>query len=202
MQRRIIALALLMAGAATALADEQRGFYAGTAVGQFNLAVDDRRNFAADDSAFRIFAGWRLTRVIALELAYTDLGSPEQIRFDDCPEPLLCMALGRTRISAAGFAPYVVTTVPLGAFELNAKLGYFFYDFEFTLDSTYCDQNPNGCTNPLDRVKERDERFTYALGMGAVVLDRVNIRLEYEAIDISGSVDNASVFWASAAWRF
>jgi hypothetical protein len=37
--------------------------------------------------------------------------------------------------------------------------------------------------------------------LSAVVLDRFDIRLEFESIDVS-EADGASAYWVSAAWRF
>lgn len=177
MQRWIVTLALLTAAAGTAVADENRGLYVGAGVGQFNVEIDDI-DFDSDDTALRLFGGWRMSPNFAFELAYIDFGAPEEdvgggIDF---------------QVEATGFAPYLVLTAPLGVLELYTKLGYLFYDVEFSATG-------------LGSAEESDEDFVYALGLGMVFMDHLNIRLEYEGIDISDT-DDATAYWLSGAWRF
>ena len=117
-------MALACCSTAT-LADENTGLYLGGGFGQFGLEfdnIDDAvEDFDFDDSdqAYKLFGGWRFSPYIAAELAYMDLGAPNEA-FDD--------GVDEAEVDADidGFAPYVVGTLPLGIFEIFAKVGYLF----------------------------------------------------------------------------
>src|SRR5262245_33777098 len=105
---------------------ETRGLYLGAGVGQFNAGIDDVdqldnaiSRWSEDDTAYKIFAGYRLNPYVGLELDYINLGKPSG-----------AVVPGRNVDSAVdGFAPYVIGTMPLGKyFEVFGRLGYYFYD--------------------------------------------------------------------------
>jgi hypothetical protein len=50
-------------------------------------------------------------------------------------------------------------------------------------------------------IDERGEDTVWGAGLGIDVLDRLNLRLEYEEIDIS-ELDEADALWLNAAWKF
>jgi opacity protein-like surface antigen len=184
MQRWIVTLALLTTAAGVAYADEVKGLYVGAGVGQFNVEIQDvglsGEDFDSDDTAFRVFGGWRMNPNFAFELAYIDFGAPsEDVSGVDVD------------IEVTGFAPYLVLTAPVGVLELYTKLGYLFYDAELSASA-------GGLSASEDTS---DEEFVYALGLGLVFFDRLNVRLEYEGIDIQNAED-ATAYWLSGAWRF
>ena len=82
-----ITAALLLSGlaaAAAAQADEESGFYAGAGVGVFDVRIDDFDDidetiddYDSDDTAWKVFGGWRMTKYFAAEVAYVNLGSPD-----------------------------------------------------------------------------------------------------------------------------
>ena len=182
----------LAAGTATAEVDNPRGFYAGAGVGQFNVDIDNVDEFGdtvgdldADDAAFRIFAGYRLTPFISFEAAYVDFGSPSD-EFNASGTD------GDYRLELAGFAPAVVGTIPVGPVELFAKAGWYFYDADVRISLDGGD---------VIRSDSSGDDFMYGAGVGITFFDRVNTRLEYEVIDIENT-DDANALWASASWRF
>ncbi len=192
MQRFLIAaLTASVLATAPAFADNDRGAYIGVGVGQFNIKSDldlgetpgeSVERFDSDDTSLKLFGGWRFNRYLALELAYIDLGSLED-RIAGLPVDL----------SIEGFAPYVVGTLPLGIFELFAKVGYFFYDAEAGV---------GGSNSGLPRVSDSDsdEDLVYAFGVGITLFDHLNARLEYELFDTDD--DDSDAIWLSGAWRF
>jgi OOP family OmpA-OmpF porin len=184
----VLTLALTMA-AGSAIADENQGFYLGAGVGQFNLEVDDisdisSETFDSDDTSLKIFGGWRFNPYFSAELAYIDFGGPEDT---------ISTTLGDVNadIEISGFAPYLVGTLPLGIFELFAKVGYYFYDADITLS------DQSGSLS--DDVS--DEDLVYGAGVGLVLFDHLDARLEYEIIDVS-DVETADALWLTGAWRF
>src|SRR6187402_2107091 len=106
--------------------EEVSGFYIGGGVGQFNAGIDDVDDVDAtvdewddDDTAYKLFGGYRLNRFLAFELDYINLGEPSGA------------AVPGINVDAAvdGFAPFVVGTIPLGPyFEVYGRAGYYFYD--------------------------------------------------------------------------
>jgi len=184
----IVMLSLAMA-AAPAIADENQGLYLGAGVGLFNLEIDDFEDitsdtFDSDDTSLKIFGGWRFNPYFAAELAYIDFGGPEDT-----------VDSGGVNVDVqaeiAGFAPYLVGTLPLGIFELFAKVGYYFYDVDFTASA------PG--VSASDSIS--DEDLVYGAGLGLVLFDHLNARLEYEIVDVS-DVQDAYAIWLTGAWRF
>lgn len=182
--------ALSVATVPAAFADENAGWYLGGGVGQFNAQIDDINQvddtinrWDEDDTAYKLFAGYRLNKILAFELDYINLG-----------EPSGAVVPGfNVDSSVDGFAPYVVATLPLGNFfEVYGRLGYYFYDATV------------GVENTLDNRVEFDEEsqdLVYGAGIGANIGEKLNIRFEYEKFDLEG-LDDADSLWLTAAWRF
>jgi len=189
----IAALGLL---SSAAFAGEESGFYAGAGVGQANLSVDGfditdglDYDFDADDTAFKVFGGWRFNKYISVELDYLDLGTMSDSETFDTGEGLVDVD---TDIDVSGFAPYVVGTLPLGIFELSAKLGYVFYDVDFKVSSD--------ATGESISESDSDEDLAYGVGAGMTFFDHLNVMLEYEVIDVTDA--DIDAFWLTGAWRF
>ncbi|HUQ12197.1 MAG TPA: porin family protein [Steroidobacteraceae bacterium] len=187
------ALATLAVAAAAPAAwsqEENRGFYLGGGVGQFNAQIDDVDqvdntvdDWDEDDTAYKFFGGYRMNNFLSFELAYINLG-----------EPSGNVVPGRNvDASIDGFAPYVVGTIPIGKwFEVYGRLGYYFYDATV------------GVEDELDNRAEFDEEsedLVYGAGIGANIGERLNVRFEYERFDLQG-VDDADSLWLTAAWKF
>jgi len=191
LSKLLIAGLLLSFAAAPALADEDSGFYAGAGVGKFGLKLDaddldlDDFDFDDDASSFKVFAGWRFNKFLSAELDYLDLGTPEETFTDG-------ISTADLGIGVNGFAPYAIATLPVGFFEVFAKLGYLFYDVEISVHET---------GSPPFSASESDEGMIYGGGIGFVFFGRLNIRAEYETYDV-GDVDRSDAFWLTAAWRF
>ncbi len=183
-------LAVAAAAPAANAQDENRGFYLGGGVGQFNAQIDDVDqlddavdSWDEDDTAYKFFGGYRLNNFLAVELDYINLGKPSG-----------AVVPGRNvDASIDGFAPYVVGTFPLGkVFEIYGRLGYYFYDATV------------GVEDELDNRAEFDEEsedLVYGAGIGANIGERFNVRFEYERFDLQG-VDDADSLWLTAAWKF
>lgn len=183
-----LAVAALAAASAAQAQDNESGFYAGGGVGTFDVEIDDFDDvddtidrYDSDDTAWKAFAGWRMNPYLAFELAYVNLGSPDDEILPDT----------RLTVETDGFAPYVVGTIPIGWFELFAKAGYYWYDIEARVSSPF----------GVARDKDSGSTFTWSAGAGVNVFERVNIRLEYEQFDFDES-DDAKALWLTGAYRF
>jgi len=146
-------------------------------VDQIDNTVDRWKD---DDTAYKIFAGYRLNRFLGFELDYVNLGKPSGE-----------VVPGFNVQSAVdGFAPYVVGTIPLGRyFELYGRAGYYFYDANMQT------------TDTLDnrvKFKEDSDSFVYGGGLGMNLGEKFNLRAEYERYDIK-NLDDADALWLTAA---
>ncbi len=184
-----LAVAALAVAASAGAQDNESGFYAGAGVGSYNLDVDNPGDvgdafdrYSSDDTAWKAFVGWRMNPYLAFEAAYVNLGSPDDTIAPDT----------KLTVETDGFAPYVVGTLPIGDwFEAFAKAGYYWYDVTARVTS------PLG----IARDSRSDEAFTWSAGLGVNVFERVNLRLEYEQLDIDNT-DKSNALWLTGAWRF
>lgn len=173
--------------------DNSRGFSVGVGTGQFNLNVDgleDLDDAAAtvrdsDANAWKLFLGYRFTKWFSVEAAYIDLGDPGD-SFDTSGSD------GNYRVQLSGFAPSLIGTIPLGPVEIFGKVGRYYYDVDTRLDF---DSGPD-----LNTSYSRDDTL-WGVGISGVVLKRVELRAEYQNIEIDNADDSDAV-WLSAAWRF
>ena len=185
----VLAAAALAAAASAQATDNEAGFYAGAGVGTFDVKINDFddvttevERYDSDDTAYKVFGGWRMNPYLAFELAYVNLGSPTD---EILPGTNLT-------VETDGFAPYVVGTFPIGDwFELFAKAGYYWYDVETRVSS------PLGSASS----KSSDDNFTWSAGAGVNIFEHVNIRLEYEQFDFEDT-DTSNALWLTGAFRF
>jgi Outer membrane protein beta-barrel domain len=194
---RLVAAATLLALSGTwtaANAENDSGFYLGGGVGQFNVKVDDVddtddaiERLDDDDTSWKAFVGYRFNPYLSLEAAYIDFGGPSD-RIEGSGSS------GDYKVEASGFAPYVIGTLPLGPVELFAKVGYYFYDADLTVDL-------DDLGGDVFRSSSSEEDLLYGAGVGMTFFEHLHGRLEYEKID-SDVVDDADAIWLSGAWRF
>lgn len=184
---------------ATASADDNdSGFYIGAGIGQFDSKVEDIEGLTdaisnfdkEDDTAWKVFAGWRFMKWLALEAAYIDLGNPRG-NFDASGTS------GDYTVELSGFAPYLVGTLPLGIFELSGRVGYYFHDLEINVDL----DNIGPGNGDVIGSDESTEAFVYGVGAGVTFFDHLNTKLEYELYDVD-RMDDTYALWLTGEWRF
>jgi hypothetical protein len=182
----ILAASALMAAPEAAQNDDNTsGFYLGVGLGDFSTDIDELDDvddvdldFDADENARKLFAGWRFNRFIAMQVDVVDFERSVDAR----------NALNVVSTQSEGIAPSVVGTLPLGPVELFARAGILWYNLE--IDS--------GNTAVVDD-SARDPIF--GVGVGVTVAERVNLRAEYEVVEID-QLDDSHAVWLTAAWRF
>jgi Outer membrane protein beta-barrel domain len=183
----------------TAIADDENdsGPYVGGGYGQFDTSVSDIEGLTdaigdldTDDSAWKLFFGWRFNKFISLEADYIDLGSPRG-DFDASGTS------GDYQLDLAGFGAYVIGTLPIGIFELSGKVGYYFHDLEIDVDL----DNIGPGNGDVIGGDDSGEAVVYGVGAGVTLFDHLNTKIEYELFDID-RLDDAYTFWLTAAWRF
>ena len=180
-----VAALSLAAGPALGQVDEndnRQGFYIGAGLGEFSSSIDGppaigEIDLDSDDTATKLFGGWRLNRFFAVQLDYIDFGRSSG-------------ASGLLDVSSdtSGFAPNVIGTLPIGFFELFAKVGMMWYDVDLDVEN-----------DPT--LSDSSEDLIYGVGVGLTLVERLSLRLEYEVVDIERTND-ADAVWLTAAWRF
>ena len=159
----LAALALMAATAAQA--DVQPGFYAGVSIGSAS-AEEDESGFDGDDTGFKLFGGYSFNENFAVELAYFDGGAPD----DDFGPVNVELEVNGFNASAVGRLPVSETVALFG------KIGFASYDIEATASS-------GGFSASAD---DSDSDLSYGIGAAIAINERFGVRVEYEAIDVSG----------------
>ena len=195
MKKTMLAGAVLAATMSTAaLADNPTGFYVGGGFGRFNLDIDSPADFgnginaAVDDNdnSYKLLAGYRFAPFLALEAAYVNLGEPGDAISS-------AGSNGRYSLKTDGFAPAVIGTIPLGPLELSGKVGYYYYDVDVRT-------NLNTAGSQFVTGHSRND-FFYGAGLGITFVEHLNVKVEYERLDLE-NYDKSDVVWLTAAWRF
>jgi opacity protein-like surface antigen len=190
---------LLLLGGGTVRAEENpTGPYVTVGVGDFTAKIDDIEGVTdainnlkdSTDTAWKIGFGWRFAKFFALETDYLDLGNPSA-NFDATGSD------GDYKVELSGYGLYAIGTLPLGIFELFAKLGYYFHDLKVNVDFNNIGVN-NGSVFTSD---DNGQAWVYGIGAGVTLIDHLNFNLEYEQMDIDKLKDSYT-FWLNAAWRF
>lgn len=190
-----IAGALLLAAAVPAFAENPSGPYVGAAWGQFNLNIDNLNDLGqavtsithSNADAQKYFAGWRLSPYFALEGAYVDLGNPGN-NFSATGSN------GNYRVHMDGWSPTAIGTLPLGPIEVFAEAGYLFYNVNLTANYTA------PASETIESSHSRSD-FLYGGGLGVTFFDHLNVRAEYQELNLS-QYHNSDALWLSGAWRF
>jgi hypothetical protein len=177
-----------------AMAETDSGFYAGAGIGQASIKTDSMDvvpgysyRFSANDTAFKIFGGWRLNKYLGFEVDYMDLGNPSDTMNFDTVDGIVPV---KSEIGVTAWAPYLVGTLPIGIFELSAKLGYAWWNADFKASA-------QGLS---DHGSQSGDDFAWGVGAGMTFFDHFNTKVEYEAVDISHVTVDA--WWLTGAWRF
>ena len=187
MRAVLVLFAASVLATAPALADDDKnnGFYFGVGVGDFSTGVDDvsdveetNLDFQSDESAQKLFAGWRFNRFMALQI--------DRVGFERSVDARNALNVFATE--AEGFAPSFVGLLPLGSLELFARGGILWYDLDIARND-----------NSLADLSDRDPIF--GAGIGFTIAERLNLRAEYEVVEIDG-LDDPDAVWLTAAWRF
>jgi hypothetical protein len=160
---------LLLAGGAAYADDPPLGFYLGAGVGSATLELEDSNStadFKGDDTGFKIAAGYRFMKWLAVEANYTDYGKPE----DD--------VLGlRLQGDFDAFSVSVLGLLPLGDFDLFARGGLARWNGSLTAEPFGVEVSEDN-TDPL-------------IGFGAQFrVGQVAFRLEYEGLLLGFDDDN------------
>ena len=188
------ATAALCLLAAPAIAANPSGVYLGGGWGQFDLHINNLDDVGqaissivhSHDNAWQVFAGYRFHPYIGVEAAYVDLGKPGD-QFTATGHD------GHYALHLNGFEPSVVGTIPLGPVELFARAGYLYYDVRLNVNSS-------SLSNAGLASSHTRESFLYGGGLGVTFFDHLNLRAEYDQLDLR-NYQSSQAIWLLLAWR-
>ena len=116
--------------------------------------------FDGNDTALKIFGGYRFNDNFAIEAFYTDFGEP-----DDWP----------LSIEASAFGASVVGIIPVAQqFELFGKIGLAAWDADFI--------------DPFGTYSDDGSDLTYGIGGAFIINQQASIRVEWEFYDIEADI--------------
>jgi opacity protein-like surface antigen len=180
------ALAGLCAG--TAAHADNTGIYAGFSLGQARTdfsdeALDDL--FDGEDTAFKLFLGYRVLDWVGFEAGYVDLG-------EIAPRGNL-PAFSQVQVDQAGFNVFGVLYWDIANVDLFAKGGFMLSQVRARTNTFF---------GTFDNV---DNSTDLAWGVGAQVrFGKLAVRLEYERFDFDAGVglDTPEMVSLGATWTF
>jgi opacity protein-like surface antigen len=163
----LTALVALLVQPATAA---DNGFYLGASVGQMGIKINedtDEIDFSGDDTAFKVFAGFRFITFLGVEGSYVDLGAPSEF----------LEGLDATiETDITGYDGFVVGYLPLGIADIFAKAGVIAWDA--SISGQIGDETQ----------RESDDGTDPAYGIGVQFrIKSFAIRAEFEYFDIEGA---------------
>jgi OOP family OmpA-OmpF porin len=189
----IAAVGLALSTTAT-LADDFKGFYAGAGIATTSLeddfGLDDR------DTGFKLFAGYSFGEQLAIELAYLDGGTVEQVEDVFFFDPPLAGSAFKTEIETKVINLSAIGKFPLTEnFSLFGKLGYAAIESDVNLRFI----SANSFSDTLTDNTDRTEKLSYGAGAVYSFGKNFQLRAEYEGFDVASDLDSLSL---SAVFRF
>jgi OOP family OmpA-OmpF porin len=187
--RRVIGFVTVLILAASLPAEAKKnGFFAGGGIGQATVKfseIDDEVgeiDFSGDDSGYKLFLGYRMLDFFAIQAEYVDFGTAEDV--------VGTAGDLRTAVDLSSFNAFAVGLLPLGPFDLFAKLGVVSWDADIsaTLDDITNRSSDDG-TDPA-----------YGLGVG-LRFGSFAVRGEFEYFDVDDA-DDLYLISLSALYTF
>ncbi len=166
--KRILLLVALMSFVASSAALAEP-FYLGASVGKTGLKVDEfNSTFDGNDTAYKVFAGYRFIKFFGLEGGYVDFGSPSDSRDGIDLE-----------FDATAWDLFAVGVIPVAEhFELFGKAGFFRWDTNVRLSGAM-----------VARESDSGNDAAYGIGLAIKPSKLIAIRLEYERFKVANTDD-------------
>ncbi len=157
--KKLAATLGMLAACAVAPASADTGFYLGGSLGNAsfdgeapgtNISIDD------DDTAYKLYAGFRVISLLAIEGGYVDFGE---------------MSGAAGKVDLSGWDLFGVANLPIGPVNLFAKVGGIAWESDFS--------------NAISSVDDSDFDLAYGVG-AAFRFGSFGVRAEYEIFETGG----------------
>jgi len=188
MKRSILWLMVCVIAAATPAVAADNGFYIGASIGGSSLDISDFDDelgdidFSDGDTAYKLFAGYRVLSFLAVEAGYVDFGDPSDV--------IGGLEAVDVQVSLTGWDAFAVGILPIGPVDIFAKVGVISWDADIraALDDL------------VDSDSDSGTDAAWGLGV-ALRLGSFAIRVEGEQFDVDGA-DNLYLVSAGATFTF
>jgi OOP family OmpA-OmpF porin len=159
----IFGLALACVAASSVAADAP--WYVGGGIGVSNFDCPAASSCDTSDQAYKVYAGYRLSRQVALEAGYSDLGKTTATAADSL-----------TETKPRGITAHVVGLWPFTErFSLLGRLGVIYGDSKVT--------------GSAPTRNEKGTEFAWGVGLHFDLVPDVAVRLEWERFHFRDDVD-------------
>lgn len=154
------------------------GPYFGASLGQASADLGDLgpdTTVDDTDTEWKIYGGWRLFKFVALEAGFSDMGEVSAASTIDTSS---------VSMSADGITVAALGVLPVGNFDLFAKMGYLYWDADLAINDPLL--------GPINTSDDGDDTI---LGAGVVwnYPGPGAARLEYEKAELGGlDIDSIS----------
>ncbi len=165
-RRLILATLLALSVSSTTVAK----VYVGAAAGQTTLKrTEFATDFDAKDTSWKVYAGFRIFKLLGVEASYNDMGSPDD-------------AAGGYQFKAdtKSWDAFAVGVLPLGRFEVFAKAGVVYWKTDTII---------TGGSIPTFRNKDSGVDAAYGAGAAFKFAKLLAIRAEYEKFEVGGGAN-------------
>ena len=183
MKTTILACGTLLLGLASFSSRAvDNGIYLGVGIGQGGVQIEERFDgenfdFDANDTAYKLIAGWRFLDWPAVEANYVDLGTADD-RIDGVD----------IEADVSGFSLAALGFLPIGPVDVYAKLGAVNWDAELSAPGTGFSGSGDGTD------------FMYGAGVQFRIWS-LSFRGEYEIFDVSDA-DTVDMISLGVTWTF
>jgi OOP family OmpA-OmpF porin len=204
-----LAVALVTAPSLALAQQAQPGWYGGLSVGQSKVKMDDSSVSVAGatasslsknetDTAYKLFAGYRINNNFAVEGGWTDFGKFRATRTVTAPATGSLSA----NIKVSGFHAEGVGIVPLGSsFSIFGKIGGMYSTTKTSATST-------GAVVVLGNTDRKKSELNLKWGLGGAydIARNWAVRVEYEQVqkvgDSSTGEGDVGMFSIGAVYKF
>ena len=134
-----------------------------------------------EDTSWRVFGGYRISKYLAAEAGYLDFGTIEADINISAP------VVGSAKIDAdvTAFTLDLLIPIPLSErFELIPRIGVAFWDIDADL--------AGALTSGAD-VSDNGTDFHYGIGLSAKINDRIKVRTNMERIDSDSEITSFTI---------
>ncbi len=172
----VIATGLVAMASAGATFAAEPGFYIGGSAGQSTAKASadlpgGTVHYDKDETGYKGFVGYNFLPWLGVEGGYVELGSSSQ-------NFLQGTTTGQAEVSANGWEGFLVGTLPLGNFDVFAKVGGIAANIDLKLKQTVLGQ-------PTQHFSRQEGNEMMAYGAGAAYnFGHWAVRAEYEAYDV------------------
>jgi opacity protein-like surface antigen len=192
-------LAMAALAVSPAMAADDGGFYVGAGFGSLEIDIDDFEegaDFTGQDTAYKLFGGWKFNKYIGGELEWIDGGTAEE-KYTTGVDTL------KAGIDVSGFNLSLLGAFPIGEqFDVFAKLGLFNWnaDVDANISGPLCDELIEIGESCKESASDDGTDFSWGVGANWYFMENFGARAEYQSFEVDEAT--ADSWFISVLWMF